>query len=64
MIQQSPGCDEPDPSVFRSSRSPETVDGPRGPVVHQKGTLMKERRRRRKRRREKRRERRRKQKRV
>ena len=31
MIQQSPGCDDPDPSVFQGSRSPETVDGPRGP---------------------------------
>ena len=31
MIQQSPGCDDPDQSVFQGSRSPETVDGPRGP---------------------------------
>ena len=28
MIQQSPGCDDPDQSVFQGS--PETVDGPRG----------------------------------
>lgn len=31
MIQQSPGCDDPDQSVFQGSRSPEMVDGPRGP---------------------------------
>ena len=31
MIQQSPGCDDPDQSVFQGSWSPETVDGPRGP---------------------------------
>ena len=31
MIQQSPGCDNPDPSVFQGSRSLEMVDGPMGP---------------------------------
>ena len=31
MIQESPECDDPDQSVFQGSRSPEMVDGPRGP---------------------------------
>ena len=29
MIQQSPGCDDPDLSVFQGSRSLEMLDGPR-----------------------------------
>ena len=28
MIQRSPGCDNPDPSVFQGSRTSGTVDGP------------------------------------
>ena len=31
MTQQSPGCDDPDLSVFKGSRRLEMVDGPRGP---------------------------------
>ena len=31
MIQQSPGCDDPDQSVFQGGWSLGTVDGPRGP---------------------------------
>ena len=31
MIQQSPGCDDPDQSMFQGNGSPGTVDGQRGP---------------------------------
>ena len=31
VIQQSPGCDDLDPSVFQGSRNPEMVDGHMGP---------------------------------
>ena len=42
MIQQSPGCDNPDQSVFQGSRSPETVDGPSEGSLKERGEEEKE----------------------